>query len=155
VISPQWLAGFFDGEGNIGITVAGKHRRCILRLSLVNTAYDLLASIQSEYGGQLNRRSRSEKPHWKPFCSLTWTNRQAAILIDRIGLFLILKSKQLDLARVFLSLRDSPNRFEIGSLPHLKVRERNFVRRLDPGMLQIENDIKSKMHELNKKGRAA
>ena len=49
MIDPRWLAGFFDGEGSIGITVAGKYRRCILRLTLVNTDYDLLAAIQGEY----------------------------------------------------------------------------------------------------------
>jgi hypothetical protein len=83
-ITDQWLAGFFDGEGCVNITVAGKHRRCILRLYVVNTDYSLLQEIQKEYGGQLYRRNSSIK-NWKPYCNLAWTNSQAEKLLEHIG----------------------------------------------------------------------
>ena len=156
MISAQWLAGFFDGEGCINITVAGKHRRCILRLYLVNTDENLLQTIQEQYGGQFTKRPHSGRPTWKPYCALIWTNRQAVGLLDRIGEFIILKRAQLDLAKAFLALRlvDSA-RYDVSSVVGVPSRRRKFIRQIKPSVLALEADMKQRMHMLNKKGRVA
>jgi len=153
-ISEEWLAGFFDGEGCINITVAGKHRRCILRLYIVNTDMDVLSRIQSEYGGFLSERVHPNHPNWKPCGTLTWTNQQARELLERIGKHIILKRRQLDLALEFLSLRGSPDRFEVASVAGVPSRNRKFVRRISADMLVKESGLKEKMHDLNRKGRS-
>lgn len=152
MISPEWLAGFFDGEGNVGITVSGKRRHCIVRLSLVNTNYEILQEIQIDYGGYLSRRENKNKPHWKPFCSLTWTNCRAAEFLKIVGPHIVLKKQQVALANEFLALRESPNRFELGSKVGLSTRQRPFVRKIRPEILTQELEMKQAMHILNRKG---
>ena len=71
MISIEYLAGFFDGEGYVGVA---KHRsgNYILQMSISNTELLLLQSIQAEYGGKIHlspeRRSQIRKPayhiHW-------------------------------------------------------------------------------------------
>jgi len=149
-ISPDWLAGFFDGEGCVGITVAGKHRRCIVRLTLVNTNHDLLRRVQSEYGGHLT--FRHGKPTWKPAGCLTWTNSAAALFLSVVGPHIRLKTRQVNLALEFLKLRRDPERFAISSISGVSSRDRSFVRRIRPEMLERELALKMAMHHLNRKG---
>ncbi len=150
-ISPQWLAGFFDGEGCINITVAGKSRHAILRLYLVNTDADLLREIQKQYGGHFATQE-SKKKGWKPFCTLIWTNIPAKGLLSQIGEFLILKRRQCELAEEFLRIKDDPNRLEPFDNKNMPVNLRKGVRRVKPEILEKEFAIKARMHALNKKG---
>lgn len=154
-ISPEWLAGFFDGEGCINITVAGKHRRCILRLYIVNTDYAVLSRIQQQYGGLLSQRKHKKYPKWKPSCAVCWTNQQAADLLKQIGPYLLLKKRQLELALEFLDLRDDPERFECSSIPGVPRASKTFRRRITQEMLAKETQIKQRMHDLNRKGIAS
>lgn len=48
-----WYAGFFDGEGNIGIEKTGNSRVFVLYLRVGNTHRDALALFHQEYGGHL------------------------------------------------------------------------------------------------------
>jgi hypothetical protein len=154
MISPQWLAGFFDGEGTIGMTVSGANRNSILRMHLVNTDYELLKQIQAEYGGFLTTpRPHKEHPNWKPFCSLNWTNRQAVELLDQIGDYIILKQKHVQLARQFLWLRNARGRHESGSKHGLPSKKRKFAYRVRPNIRDIEQELKNGFARLNRKGR--
>ena len=154
VISPEWLAGFFDGEGCISATVAGKRRRVILRLSLVNTDYAVMRTIAVEYNGQFVVRKAS-RPGWKTPYHVIWTNTQAKSLLAKIGHLIILKRQQVKLALAFLELRDSPERFTL-ELVSVKNHKSGTVpkRRITQDMLAREEAIKQEFHRLNRKGAA-
>ena len=51
MISPQYVAGFLDGEGTIGL--AQKKSGFVLRVSIGNTHLGVLEAIQAEYGGNI------------------------------------------------------------------------------------------------------
>jgi len=149
-ITPQWLAGFFDGEGCFCITTSGRYKRCVqLRLILVNTDIELLQLIQHQYGGHLVRREHKRFPAWKPSACLTWQNEHAAILIRQIGRFLVLKRRQLELAKEFLVLRVTPDRYKTS------FEDGAPKRRLTEAVMEQQLDIKSRLQVINKKGRAA
>lgn len=151
-ISEQWLAGFFDGEGCIAITVAGKQRRCILRLALTNTDHDLLREIHKQFGGQLVLKAKPAKAGWKPYGCVVWTNRQAQSLLDRIGPYIILKRRQLDLALEFLSLRTHPDRLEHFDSTGTPRQRHPYIKKILQEFLDKEATIKAQMHLLNRKG---
>jgi hypothetical protein len=155
-ISPEYLAGFFDGEGCIGITVSGKERQVKLRLILVNTDYEFLEEIQRQYGGSLSRRIQKKKLTWKPFCSLEWAHMAAADLIKIMLPHLRLKKQQANLALEFRQFMELPKEQRCLFLvrPDRAKRNRHVVIR-KPETIAKELEFKAKMHQLNRKGVAA
>jgi len=62
-ITPQWLAGFIDGEGCFNIS---RTRTTIFpRLLIANTNLEILEAIKEKYGGDI--KSRKLKENWKTF----------------------------------------------------------------------------------------
>ena len=57
VVTPQWLAGFFDGEGTVDIRIAkthgGKYMRFELRVQVAQRDRAPLRLIQDQYGGSI------------------------------------------------------------------------------------------------------
>lgn len=94
--SPQWLAGFFDGEGCVNVTLVGKSRRPSLRVYLVNTDAAVLGLIASAYGGRLATPKRL-KEGWKPFRSLAFTGKAASGFLRIIRPYVLLKRAQVEL----------------------------------------------------------
>jgi hypothetical protein len=154
-ISAEYLAGFFDGEGCINIAVRGRAKQVVLRIMLVNTDYEFLKEVQSEYGGRLSRRQHKAKPHWKPFCCVTWTNNHAARFLGVLAPYLRVKRKQVDLAIEFLEFQFRPRRerCDIITVPcsGMKNGRRNYMRRSE-ATLQGERRFRERMGELNMKG---
>ena len=153
-MNAMWLAGFFDGEGCINITVRGKNRQVVLRIMLANTDYALLQKIQKHFGGSLTRRPHKKHPEWKPFCCLTWTHSAAFALLHTLRPLLQLKNAQAQLALEF---------YEFQSLPKTERCELYFNGRLNRGghrtqyrrtqeTLAKELDFKRRMGILNQKG---
>lgn len=140
----QWLAGFFDGEGCINMTVVGKNRRVAVRLYLTNTNVELLQKIQKEYGGLLSQRRHRGHLNWKPYASLVWTSCKAEIFLEKIAKHLFLKQKQAELACDFFKLHNSSGRLESnGAWGGARLR---------PEIIEKEHTMKLRMHELNRKG---
>ena len=145
MISNEYLAGFFDGEGCINITVRGKNNQVTLRLMLVNTNYELLAEIQEFHGGFLTRRERGIKAHWKALCCLTWAGGNAVNLLHNLRPHLRLKRKQAELAIEFVNFMHSP-----GRLVTFSGKTGGQIRTSQT--LARELEFKNMMHALNKKG---
>lgn len=59
-VTPEWLAGFFDGEGTVDIRIAkthgGKYMRFELRVQIAQRDRAPLRLIQAEYGGSIQGR---------------------------------------------------------------------------------------------------
>jgi hypothetical protein len=155
-IGAEYLAGLFDGEGCINITVSGKIRQVKLRLYLVNTDYEFLQEVRAEYGGCLMRRPQKKKLKWKPFCVIEWTHADAAKLLDILLPYLRLKRKQAALALEFRQFMELPKseRCHLIKIPANRMMNRRLWHR-KPETIAKELEFKAKMHELNRKGVAA
>lgn len=150
MISPQYLAGLIDGEGNICLYIAGKKnalhgKNAGLRVCITNTYLPILITIQQMYGGSL--RFMKRMPRCKQAYQLTWNGRKARRILEDIREHCIIKKQQVEIAFEFYRLRDDPSRLEskrgsgmFGS-PHRK-----------PETVVLEFDMKRRMNELNKRG---
>ena len=154
-MSPEYLAGFFDGEGCVNINVRGEVRQVCLRCDLVNTDLDHLKEVQRHFGGHVHQRPFKDKPNWKPFCSITWHGRYAADLLRKLQPYLRLKTRQAALALEFFDFMQLPKdqRCDLKRSPEPKMRNGmrvQWVRK--PETLRRELDYKARMHVLNRKG---
>lgn len=150
MMTPEYLAGFFDGEGCINITVHGKIRQVVLRIYIANTNEAILREIQATFGGYVHIRAKANKCGWKPFGRIIWQGSTATRRLLKItGPHLRLKRRQLELALEFLSFMELPRtiRCERRSGPTGRV----FMQRR-PETLVKELEFKLRMHALNRKG---
>jgi hypothetical protein len=101
-----WIAGFFDGEGHVGITrTLGKksHHSVIygLKTTLTNTRLDILDMIRKLIGmGTLYKKSPHEG--WKQGWTLNLTRPEIEPFLKRILPYLRLKKEQAKIMLEFL-----------------------------------------------------
>jgi hypothetical protein len=96
MIPVEYLAGFVDGEGYLGLSRIPRRngsREYCLRLCVYNSNLPALKEIQRTWGGTLSAPGRRH-PSWKPAYALIWTNAAAARVIRKVEPFLISKSRQ-------------------------------------------------------------
>lgn len=91
-MTPEYIAGFIDGEGCINFMRTGKTRRYVPRVSVVNTNKEILEELQKQYGGSL--RTQRSPEHWKQPWHWRVTSRAAVRLLDCIGEHLRIKYNQ-------------------------------------------------------------
>lgn len=151
-MTPEYAAGFFDGEGCVNITKRGKRQQVSLRVMIANTNKDILDLFQLSFGGHV-RISKRHKPDWKPFIQWVATGQTAMDFLAKISPFIILKTAQIKLAFEFWQFMQLPKteRCEIkaNQKPEYKGRV-TLVRK--PATLITEQEFKDRMHALNKKG---
>jgi len=146
-ISPEWLAGFFDGEGCVNFTRVGRNRNFVCRVTIVNTNGAILKEIQNLYGGLLVVREHKKHPKWKPFRALVWTSRQARQLLGAIEPYVIVKKPQIELLREWEHWKKTVSRFQYRPKQIGAYKERTQEAR------EKEIEFVERMHELNRKGR--
>lgn len=100
MITKEYLAGFFDGEGCIylGTTSAsGTNRKYpSLIVSLAQSGENglhLLLDIQKEYGGSLSHKKKIKDSH-KDAYQLRWRGKKGVIFLDQIGKYLKIKQQK-------------------------------------------------------------
>ena len=152
IISTQYAAGFFDGEGCINITVRGPSRQVCLRVMLVNTDAPILRFFQIQFGGRL-AKPRMNGDGWKEFRQLNWSGHAAAAFIREIEPYLILKKPQAQLALEFWDFMQLPksSRCELRDYPSKLMPYQRLWYRTDETLAK-ELDYKQRMHWLNKRG---
>ena len=100
-ITPQWLAGFFDGEGTFYLgkqtkKSSGKsypHFTVLLSQS-GEDGRAILASIQEQYGGLLYQHLKAgQHKATKPAYKLYWNADEAPTLIEKLVPYLLLKKE--------------------------------------------------------------
>lgn len=145
-IPPAYLAGLFDGEGNITIAKTGKYERSTLRVSVTNTNRDVLIMINKAYGGRLNNNTFKNRPkHHKISFRLTWHESFAADIILLMYPYLIIKAPQAKLALDFWHLH--------ATLPkslRCKLLNGHWVRTAKTKLR--DKQYKQKMTKLNRRG---
>src|SRR3990167_6310653 len=153
MISPEYAAGFFDGEGCVGIGVRGKNNQVFLRATIVNTDENILGAFQITFGGNLNKpQIYKEKPSWKPFRSLTMPGRTAIDFFKIIYPYTKLKKSQIELAFEFWEFQQRPKIERCTVVRPLKDNPSYTTLARSPETLAIELEFKNRMHGLNAKG---
>lgn len=105
MISIEYAAGFFDGEGCVNCS-SNKSGSPFIRILVVNTNIDVLELFKKRWGGDINANYKS-KEHWKQAYTWRLSHSAAGIFLKDIQPFLVIKSKQCKLALEFISLRPS------------------------------------------------
>jgi hypothetical protein len=92
-MSPEYLAGFFDGEGCIQI-IQG---HCLtVRADVCQTELSILEEIQCNFGGNLRhlrRRTPKQSESWR----LTWEAKSAIEILEKILPYLRVKRPQAEI----------------------------------------------------------
>ena len=142
MVPVEYLAGFVDGEGYLGLARIRRRQRspeyCI-RLSIYNTNRMILEEIQRTTGGTMSVVGQ-RRADWKASYALIWTNAAAAKVIRKINPFLVVKAEQSEALLAFdqriragRRLRDEAGR--LLPLPRREVRSRqafyNRVKRMN------------------------
>ncbi len=102
MLSAEYIAGFFDGEGCIDIryrtTHGGKYQRFELRLTISQVFRLPLDKIAEQWGGSISPR-RSGNIHY-----YVVTGKQANALLTAIRPHLLVKADEADIALSFYKL---------------------------------------------------
>lgn len=104
----EWLAGFFDGEGSIGVYSRNTNRDKTIRyfvlvVSLAQSGKigkDICDTLQKIYGGSVYKGKSKHKPQWKWNVSADLAQR----FLYSIKPYLINKKEEAELGFVFQSL---------------------------------------------------
>lgn len=103
-----YLAGFFDGEGNIHISktrLTDKHdgrlsNKYTLVVSVGNVCKKIINLFHDEFGGFISYR-KSNKLSCRPFWVWTVTSRKASYFLEKIIFYLRIKREQANIALEF------------------------------------------------------
>lgn len=102
ILTDQYIAGFFDGEGCVsGSVIIG--RSSYIQVQITQKLPEILIEIQKLYGGRLIKVSgyKDIRCH-----RLSFSNLEAKMLLYAIRDFVVVKKKQVDLAIDFLKLME-------------------------------------------------
>lgn len=146
-ITASYVAGFFDGEGTVGISHV-KHPSADyynVRVAIINTNRAILDAIQGTFGGSVGshdkRRSDKHKQSWQ----VQWYSESAIEFLRTIYPYVIVKRDQIELALKFHDFRLSTLR---------PASERTIgIRRSDVEVIQMA-EMRGQMLALNKRGPA-
>lgn len=148
MVSPQYLAGFVDGEGHLGIErIANTSFRShyhstehVVRVHVANTNLEVLQAIQRDYGGSLVAMKAPNRPRNRQAWKLIWNSRKAEKLLRIVGPHLIVKRPQYLLILEFLATRQKNKR--VGGSNG----------RLDPSEIAVRDGFHGRLKQLNHRG---
>lgn len=109
-ISPQYLAGFFDGEGSI-YTMSTK-TMISPYASLTNVRKEVLDYCHKKYGGNLNLRKRKLESRQRDIWNWCIGGSNAAVFLRDIVDYLVLKKNRALLVLKWDELRPGRNRWK-------------------------------------------
>jgi len=151
MISVEYLAGFFDGEGCVNLTVVGQAKTTQLRVSIVNTDLLILNAIHAQYGGRVYARESREG--WKMFRAIEWRGEAAYEFLQKIKPFVILKLPQIKLAEAHYEFCNRPRSERCEK--KLVVLRNGTQKHIDVLKLEVRQEglqLKERLHVLNKRG---
>jgi hypothetical protein len=140
-LTPQWLAGFFDGEGSISVV---RHRGMpALAVNITQCDLNTLAIIGMKYGAG---REPIKKPRRKETYSSAWVlqfgGKSALPLLEAIQPYVILKRKLVNWGIEMAKLhgKSGGNR-------------RNIKGKMDPAVRARREELLAHIHAENQSGR--
>jgi hypothetical protein len=110
-VSAQYLAGFFDGEGCITMrhrtSREGRPQHIQIEANITNTNRDVLALIQSDYGGSLHTHQNKHRAIHR----LRWTSKDAIYaLLKKVFPYLVIKRSNAELMLEYIKARPAHRR---------------------------------------------
>lgn len=129
-----YIAGFFDGEGYIGIV---KSQGLRLLVSVTNTKGWILYWLKGMFGGSVCKGQRPS-PNQKPIYVWTIVSREAVIFLTAIQPYLRLKDEQAGLGLEFQETK--------------KWGTNNGKHPIADEILEHRDFLRDRMMELNKRG---
>ena len=158
-LSLEYLAGFIDGEGSLGIERINNGKPKLykwlptgppklyyrspehtIRVQVSNTNLGGLKVIQEAYGGSLTAMKAPNRPRNKQAYKLTWNSRRAEKLLTLVGPYLVLKRPQYLLLMEFILHREKNRR--VGGTNG----------RLDPRTIEVRDGFVRRLKDLNRRG---
>lgn len=130
-----WAAGFIDGEGCFSV-VFGNHGGHYVMLSVNNTSVEGLDRLQSIFGGCISNQTY-RNVNYKPTSLWRVQGVSAAKVTELVLPFLTVKKQQAELLLEFQSTIGGRNKYPRG---------------LPQDVFQYREDMKQRMHVLNKRG---
>jgi hypothetical protein len=139
----KYAAGFFDGEGNIMITVSkhyDKHPNCdrwrkslSMRCTVVNTNQDVIRWFASTFNGGFMTSANRNHLRWRETYRWVVSYKKAHNFLQLIYPYLIVKKNQAEIALTFYGSND---RFSAarGDLTDDEYARRLSIRELVNGM---------------------
>lgn len=99
----QWLAGFFDGDGNFCVYEYKGNKSQIFDswISVFNTHADTILHVQSRIPGSISQYKGTKNPIWKWVCN----QKSSEYVCMSILPFLKIKQKQCNLVIDFLQIK--------------------------------------------------
>jgi len=129
-LSAQYVAGLFDGEGSVSISMdQHKHR---LRVNITNTYYEVLLMIQAQYGGSIHAERRDRWDSGKVCYTLHMAPKAAIALLQDIEPYVIIKKAQVVTGIMFqqMMLDSGQQRLSEGQLA-VREAQRNLIMSLN------------------------
>jgi len=95
-LTPQYLAGFFDGEGSVCITYdnSGQPK---LRVSLANNYRPVIEQVKQQFSGSINRSSGNCYQWW------LYKTEKMFQFLTYVKPYLIVKQKEVTIALTLLT----------------------------------------------------
>lgn len=101
VATLAWCAGFFDGEGSIGIARRLGGRSHVLRVSMAQSVERPITLFRESFGGWAYSHEGKRTPNQRPYWFWYAEARAAAAMLRAIRPHLIVKADQSDIALEF------------------------------------------------------
>ena len=104
MLSKEYIAGLFDGEGHVSITVTERRGKVDPKLcvKLTNTHLPVMELVKAQYGGTFYLQKKTEE-HYLQVYQLTFNVTESKVFLTELIPFLIIKKRQAELALEFSS----------------------------------------------------
>lgn len=104
-LTPEWLAGFFDGEGCVCISVNGKSQA--LRVNITQADHDLLLAIKQRYGagyGPARKGRRTKSGRGSVVYEISWSGNKCKDILELLSKHVVKKVAQVAIGLKFIDL---------------------------------------------------
>jgi len=91
-LTPQYIAGFFDGEGSISFC-----KNYTIQVLVAQTDEDILLAIAQYFGTGTVRSVKQRRGHKQGY-TLTWCGQKAKAVLEQILPYLVLKQDRASIA---------------------------------------------------------
>lgn len=121
-ISPQYIAGFIDGEGYLGLYAYSVNKSSYVsavKVAQVAVGLPVLQALQSQYGGHIGFRKSKKDNHQDSYAWELKSKKGINKLLDDTLPYLIVKREQAVLLKEYCEL---PNRHPLYATPQTMSR---------------------------------
>lgn len=156
MISDEYAAGFFDGEGSVYAATRGPARAkpsLTVLVCISNTNRDVLQLHQERWGGSL--LARKMKPGLNLRQQYQWVipSKKAEEFLEAVAPYLIIKREVVAVALALIRLMGAPAKDRLDYVSAVRVDGRyRPAPRMKPEYAAKVTDLHSQIRELNKRG---